>query len=553
MADERVERIAAAVADGTAVDWALEERSAAPEERPLLRELRVVAGVAAAARAPAPGDGWGPLQIRSLLGSGAFGDVYRAHDPRLGRDVALKLLRQGDPAADNVAEGRILASVRHTGVVTVFGADHIDGRTGLWMELIEGKTLEQLLRESGPWDARAAALLGAELLAALAAVHAASLVHRDIKAQNVMREAGGRIVLMDFGVGRRLPDDMRGPAGTPLYMAPEVLAGACATPQSDLYSVGVLLYHLVTGAHPVTAGDVLGLKRAHAAGEPRRLRDARPSLPEAFVRVVERALQPEPERRFATAGEMERALLDCLLPPERRVATEPPAARRPLVAAAAAATLLAAIALVWRTIPDRKVAAPTPGAARSATPPPTVETSPRPAGRGAAVDPFVRPVGTGPLSPDAKPASDAPYTIEAALVDDDLRVRSSAALSLYVFAIDESDRLSLLHPIPGRRPENPLLPGQPARLWIGAASIGARRVAVALPAKLAALETEMGRQRVPLASWRGALPLTEPALSELGKSLGFAPATAGRFLAGAPPLAGHVEMLRGPWMRRLER
>jgi serine/threonine-protein kinase len=556
MPDERLERIAAAVADGTPVDWVLEEGSASPEERPLLRELRVVAEIAAAACGPGPGDTWGQLRLGSLLGSGAFGEVFRAHDPRLGRDVALKLLRETGAAEEAVAEGRLLAKVRHPGVVTVYGADHIAGRTGLWMELIEGRTLEELLRRSGPWDAKAAALAGAELCAALAAVHAAALVHRDVKAQNVMREAGGRIVLMDFGVGRRLPDAGGRPAGTPLYMAPEVLAGAAATTRSDLYSMGVLLYHLVTGGHPVAAPDIEGLKKAHAERDRRLLRDARPALPDAFVRVVERALQPEPERRFATAGEMEQALLDSLLPSERRVAAEPgPARGHRFESAAAAVFLLAALALVWRTIPDERGGRAAPSGLTGATPAPAVEASPqRPDARPAVVDPFVPPLGApGATGVAVTPVPDPAYSIEAALEGETLRVRTSAALSLYVFAIDEADRPLLVFPIPGRRPENPLVPGQDTRLWIGAAPRRSRLVAVASPARLASLETEMGRQRVPLASWLGALPLTEPALTHLGSALGFAPRDTGRFLAGAPPLAGHVEMLRGAWVRRVER
>lgn len=317
MPDDRLERVASAVADGTPVDWALEEGSASPDERPLLRELRVIAEIGTAAEGPGSGDSWGPLRLVSLIGSGAFGDVFRAHDERLNRDVALKLVREPGVASAVVAEGRILAQVKHPGVVTVHGADRIDGRAGIWMELIEGRTLEEILKEQGPWDAKAAALAGTDLCAALAAVHATGLVHRDVKAQNVMRETGGRIVLMDFGVGHAHGHAGRRPAGTPLYMAPEVLADGNATVRSDLYSLGVLLYHLVTGAYPVKGTTVEALRQAHAAGARTFLRDARPDLPDAFVGAVERALQAEPERRFATAGEMEQALLETLRPEQK--------------------------------------------------------------------------------------------------------------------------------------------------------------------------------------------------------------------------------------------
>ena len=167
-------------------------------------------------------------------------------------------------------------------------------------------------------------------------------------------------------------------------------------------------------------------------------------------------------------------------------------------------------------------------------------------------DPFVAPLGTPPLETQA-PAADATYTIQARLDGDDLRVRTSAAVSLYVFAIDDADQPLLVFPIPGRRPENPLVPGQETRLWVGAAPSHSRLVAVASPARIVGLEAEMGRQRVPLASWWGTLPLTQPALAHLGSALGFAPRDAGRFLAGAQPHTGHVEMTRGVWIRRVER
>jgi serine/threonine-protein kinase len=279
VAEPRLERIATALADGAPVDWQIEESSASTEELPLLQQLKLVAGIAAAARGPAPGDAWGPLRLIAPLGSGAFADVFRAHDPRLQRDVALKLLRDSDDASQVVGEGRMLAQLRHRGVVTVHGADRIGGRTGIWMELIDGRTLEELLRERGPFDAQTAALVGAELAAALAAVHDAGLVHRDVKAQNAMREPGGRVVLMDFGVGRPLREAAARPAGTPLYMAPELLAGAPATPRSDLYSLGVLLFHLVTGEYPIRASSLDEVKQAHARGVRRSLREVRPACP----------------------------------------------------------------------------------------------------------------------------------------------------------------------------------------------------------------------------------------------------------------------------------
>lgn len=540
MAEDRLERIARAVADGTPVDWALEEANAAPEDRPLLQQLRVVAGIAASAQGPGPGDSWGSLRIVSSIGSGAFGDVFRAHDSRLHRDVALKLLRETGGASEVVAEGRVLAQVRHRGVVTVHGGDRIDGRAGIWMELVEGRTLEDILREQGPWDAKSAALLGAELCAALAAVHATGLVHRDVKAQNVMREPGGRVVLMDFGVGRALSDAPGRPAGTPLYMAPEVLAGEKATPRSDLYSLGVLLYHLVSGGYPIKAESVAGVKRAHDARKRTFLRDARPDLPDAFVQVVERALQPEPERRFASAGEMEHALLESVRPEHRRSSAWP---------WIAAAVTVAAVALLplWRREEPRRAPQPAVEAARpSASPTPVA--SPTARASTPLNDPFVAPLGPGASGETTSPGSDAAYSIDARLDGVQLRIRPSAAVSLYVFTLDATDRPSLVFPSRGTMADNPLVPGFESRvpLW------GRRLVAVATLSRLGDFEAAVARQRVPSGA-DATLPLSEAALERLGAALGFAPRATGRFLAGAPPLKGHVEMLRGVWIRRLER
>lgn len=323
--DERLLDIAASLADGAAVDWAAVEGTAAGDDKALIRALRDIAGIAEAHRswqgAPTAGDGadperWGDLEILGRLGEGSYGDVYRARDPRLDREVALKLLRDGDRESDGdraVQEGRLLARVHHPNVATVYGAARRDGRTGIWMELISGRTLAEVVREQGPFGAREAALIILDVCRALAAVHAQGIVHRDIKAQNVMRATGGRIVLTDFGIGREIEREETGGeerslSGTPLYLAPEIFRGEKASVRSDLYSLGVLLYHLVTGKFPVRGASLAEIRRAHEQGDVRLLRDERPDLPESFIRVVERALSPYPMKRYGSAGAFEQAL-----------------------------------------------------------------------------------------------------------------------------------------------------------------------------------------------------------------------------------------------------
>ena len=259
---------------------------------------------------------WGSLEIRRQLGRGSFGVVYRAWDPQLAREVALKIVSQDLSAdraasADILAEARRLASVRHANVVTVYGADSSEGSIGLWMELLEGRTLRQLVAERGVFGASEALAAGIDVCSAVAAVHNAGLVHRDIKADNIMRETGGRIVLMDFGCGagrtdRLLRETM---AGTPPYWAPEILEGQPATVRTDVYSIGVLLFYLLTRRYPVAGATTEELQQRHRDGTRERLDDARPDVPAALVGVIERAIDPDPQRRPATAGELRAALV----------------------------------------------------------------------------------------------------------------------------------------------------------------------------------------------------------------------------------------------------
>jgi serine/threonine protein kinase/Flp pilus assembly protein TadD len=295
---------------------------------------------------------WGELTLMARLGRGGFGEVYLAWDPKLAREVALKLLRH--PWSDSssraiIREARLLARVRHPHVVTVFGADRFDGSVGLWMEYVRGRTLSQIVHEQGAFGPAEATVVGLELCRALAAVHGAGLVHGDVKAQNVIRESGGRIVLMDFGAGRELaggtPESAVDAAGTPAYMAPELFHGSPASIQSDIYALGVLLYYLVTGLYPVDAGSSAQARAAHASSGRRLLRDVRADLPSDFLHIVERALAPDPRDRFASVGAMEAALAHAVkdTPPPRGTSL----LRRPVAAALLTAVLCATTYASW--------------------------------------------------------------------------------------------------------------------------------------------------------------------------------------------------------------
>ncbi len=310
--DRLVDELAAAILDGSELDWAAAESNSDPAARPVVEQLRVLAAIAAVARSDherasasldAP-EQWGHLRVLERIGHGAYGEVYRAWDTRLDREVALKLLpaASGDRASAVIHEGRLLARVRHPNVVTIYGEEKIEDRIGQWMEFVAGHTLEELLDHGKVVGAADAIGIGLEVCRAVSAVHGAGLLHRDIKTHNVMRAQDGRIVLMDFGAGREFDDNASSDlAGTPLYVAPEVLEGQPATIRSDIYSLGVLLYHLVTGSYPVHADTVRGIRRAHEGGERTAVQTARSDVPSKLARVIERAIDSRPERRYESA------------------------------------------------------------------------------------------------------------------------------------------------------------------------------------------------------------------------------------------------------------
>ncbi len=317
--DPELDALLESVASHARIDWDdAEARAASREDRSRLRGLRDVARVAEFHRtlqhsvAPGPGrrevEAWGDLLLLERVGSGTSGDVYRAWDPALQREVALKLLHPRGPGVRDadlwLEEARALARVRDPHVVSVFGAAEHQGRAGLWMEFLRGPTLEQVLADRGPLPADAVARLGAQLGRALGAVHAAGALHRDLKPANVILEPDGRAVLTDFGLGRRRSSD-RDPdpfSGSPMFMSPQRLAGAQAKATDDLYALGVTLRWALVGAPPYRAGTVEELRAAGTAGPARSLSAERPEAPAALVAAIDRAMQPDPAARFPNAS-----------------------------------------------------------------------------------------------------------------------------------------------------------------------------------------------------------------------------------------------------------
>jgi len=328
--DEAIEQIA----DGLSVDWSALDAPAPGRAREWAKSLRVLSDIvklhrdaaadydqttlatmpATETAAVAEPDTWGKYRLANKVGEGSYGSVYRAWDSELERDVAIKILhrRVGDTRLRErlLQEGRALAKVQHNNVVRVLGIEAHGDRVGLCMEFVRGKTLADIVRDQGRLSAAEAVLIGQDLCRALSAVHRAGFIHRDVKAKNVMRDDAGRIVLMDFGTGRAAEAQAAKSdrAGTPLYMAPEALEEGQASPRSDVYSLGVLLYYLVSGDYPVNARTIDELRAAHANREHRWLSELRPDLPVAFMQVVERAIALDPDERYETAGDLLAAL-----------------------------------------------------------------------------------------------------------------------------------------------------------------------------------------------------------------------------------------------------
>lgn len=335
-----------AIADGAPVDWRQLEDSADHGELEALRLLDDIGhgyrseDKPAAPRRPALFR-WGGIEVEERIGNGSFGEVFRAFDPWLRRHVALKLFRSG--ASAGLDEARLLARLRHRNVLSVYGCGVNDGRAGLWSELIEGSTLAAAVEAEGAVSGEEALRIGHDLAQALATVHGAGLVHGDVKAENVMRESGGRIVLMDFGAGgcERLLASQRLISGTPRYLPPEVLDGASLGASTDIYALGVLLYRLTAARYPYAETETSKLRDAQRRGPPPPLRSLRPELDPRLCALIEQCIALDPAQRPASAHALSAQFSTLLHPPAT-------ASRNlPIAALAIAGAALLGVAALW--------------------------------------------------------------------------------------------------------------------------------------------------------------------------------------------------------------
>lgn len=281
----------------------------------------------------------GRYKIQSTLGSGGMAVVYKAEDAILGRNVALKTLHSRYAAMPPFRrrfrqEARAMASLDHENIVKVYDIAHDGEVPFIVAECVSGRDIGTLLagRRGGALNERFVKRLVAQLLRALSYAHERGIIHRDIKPSNILVTAGGTVKVADFGIARIVEED-DAEAGDPgeivgsaRYMSPEQLRGKDATPRSDIYSVGVLLYHCLTGRHPFS-GDLKSLARQHlhkAPTPPRRLN--RKITPQTEA-VILKAMAKDPADRYASAT----AMLDDLesdLPPRAVKTSETPKSAR---------------------------------------------------------------------------------------------------------------------------------------------------------------------------------------------------------------------------------
>jgi hypothetical protein len=305
----------------------------------------------------------GHYEVLEVLGKGGFGIVVKALDERLRRPVAIKVLAPAlaatsPPRRRFLREARAAAAVRHDNVVAIYAVEE-QPLPYLVMEYVEGETLQQRLDRVGPLDVPALLRIGMQVARGLAAAHAQGVIHRDIKPANILLENGSeRVKISDFGLARSADDASASQSGfiggTPLYMAPEQARGEALDHRADLFSLGSVLYVMVSGRPPFRAPTTLAVLQRVAADTPRPIREIIPEVPEWLCALIARLHAKRPEDRFASAQQV----ADLLAGSVGQVADRPapkagrrPAPRRPWLwaAAAALAMLLAGLGLTEAT------------------------------------------------------------------------------------------------------------------------------------------------------------------------------------------------------------
>ncbi|MGB2896793.1 MAG: protein kinase [Anaerolineales bacterium] len=252
------------------------------------------------------------------IGSGGMADIYRALDQQLQREVAVKILR--DPLAKDhsfqenlLHEARAAANLSHPNIVTIFDFGRDDGTLYIVMEYIAGTDLKTLIRRRKRLATLEAVELMKKIADAVGYAHRAGLVHCDLKPQNILVTPDNKVKITDFGVSRALatiqPDERSDIVwGSPQYFSPEQASGGAPSPASDVYSLGVILYEMITGQPPFAADNAADLARLHLTVEPTPPRSIESNIPESLQQIVLKVLAKEPSARYRTADQLGRIL-----------------------------------------------------------------------------------------------------------------------------------------------------------------------------------------------------------------------------------------------------
>jgi tRNA A-37 threonylcarbamoyl transferase component Bud32 len=255
----------------------------------------------------------GRYKLEAKLGSGGMSTVYLARDTTLDRQVAVKVLhREMSEQADQLErfrqEARAVAKLSHPNVVAVIDAGEDGGHPYIVFEYVEGETLKQRINRVGALDAQESLAYAIEIARGLTVAHNRNMVHRDIKPQNVLIDSEGRAKLTDFGISRQLEQDGMTATGRVLgttdYVAPEQAMGHPVDQRSDIYSLGVVLYEMLTGQVPFTADSQVGVAMKHVNEELPDVQQRRPELSAAAAMVVESATAKDPDQRYQQVGEL---------------------------------------------------------------------------------------------------------------------------------------------------------------------------------------------------------------------------------------------------------
>ncbi len=260
-------------------------------------------------------------EILALLGQGGMGSVYRARDTRLGREVALKVLPPDfakDPhrRARFEREARAIAALNHPNVVTIHSVEEVENQLLLVMELVEGTTLREQMRQDGI-PLREFFELAIPMAEAVSAAHAKGITHRDLKPENIMLDASGRVKVLDFGLAKLLEESFEGSdatlavgkdmtregniLGTAAYMSPEQAEGKAVDARSDVFSLGIIFYQMITGTRPFTGETSISTISSVLRDDPAPISTIKPTLPRQLSRIIRRCLEKNPERRYESA------------------------------------------------------------------------------------------------------------------------------------------------------------------------------------------------------------------------------------------------------------